>query len=142
VLETGVWLATEMMSFDSYGSAPGALSLGASAFGLGRPPFGPRGLLLARGVLPTGGLATFRIRLLPVSQPIRTAVLQVNCTLGAPPPSRSIEGIRLTLDRNGPEFSEEAGGRVMFLSRWPESSVPASASGRHATPVPTETTSN
>lgn len=123
VLETGVWLATELVSFDSYGAAPGALPRSALAFG--RPPFGPRRLPMAADPLPTGGLAVFRIRLLPVSGAIRTAVLQVNCALGDVPPSRSIEVIRLTLERNGTEFSEEVGGRVMFLSMRPELSAPA-----------------
>jgi hypothetical protein len=47
-------------------------------------------------------------------------VLQVNCALGDAPPGRSIEGIRLTLEKNGTEFSEEGSGRVMFLTMRPE----------------------
>jgi hypothetical protein len=41
------------------------------------------------------------------------------------PRERSVEGIRLTLEKNSSEFSEEMGGRVMFLSMRPEVSAPA-----------------
>ena len=40
VLETGVWLAGELVSFDSYGAAPGALLRQGLAFG--PAPFGPK----------------------------------------------------------------------------------------------------
>ena len=40
VLETGVWVASELVSFDSYGIAPGALMRGGRA--LGPPQLGPR----------------------------------------------------------------------------------------------------
>jgi len=66
--------------------------------------------------MPTGGLAVFRILLFPVSGPPTTAVLQVNCALGEVPHERSVEGIRLKLETNNTEYSEELGGRVMFLS--------------------------
>jgi hypothetical protein len=137
VLETGVWLANELLSFDYYGVAPGALPPGASAFG--GAPSGPRRLHMAASSLPTGGLAVFRIRLLPVSGAARTALLQVNCALGDVPPNRSIEGIRLTLENNGRQFSEEAGGRVMFLTMRPEISEPAKSSRHQPTPDSMET---
>jgi hypothetical protein len=38
-LETGVWVASELVSFESYGIAPGALMRAGSAFS--PPPFGP-----------------------------------------------------------------------------------------------------
>lgn len=72
------------------------------------------------GSMPTGGLAVFRIRLLPMSGPSTTAVLQVNCALGNVPRERSVEGIRLKLERNDAEYLEELGGRVMFLAMRPE----------------------
>jgi hypothetical protein len=75
--------------------------------------------------MPTGGLAVFRIRLFPMSGPSKTAVLQVNCALGEVPREHSVEGIRLTLEKDGSEFSEEAGGRVMFLSVRHEVNAPA-----------------
>jgi hypothetical protein len=41
-------------------------------------------------------------------------VLQVNCAMGEVPSERSVEGIRLTVERNNSEYSEMA-GRVTFL---------------------------
>jgi hypothetical protein len=78
--------------------------------------FGPRRLPISFGPTPTGGLAVFRIRLLPIRGPSRTAILQVNCTLGNVPRERSVEGIRLSFEDDGIDFCEELGGRVMFLS--------------------------
>ncbi len=123
VLETGVWIASELVSFDSYGIAPGVLRQRGVA--LGPQPFGPKGLSMSSGPTPTGGLAVFRIRLLPMQGASKTAVLQMNCALGDVPRERSVEGIRLTLDSKGSEFSEEVSGRVMFLSMRPEVSAPA-----------------
>jgi hypothetical protein len=121
-LETGVWIASQLISFDSYGVVPGALLNGRRAFG--PPKLGPKGLPMSSGSMPTGGLAVFRIRLLPMSGASKTAVLQLNCALGKVPVERQIEGIRLSLARNGTEFSLEASGRVMFLSMRPEVSAP------------------
>jgi len=121
-LETGVWLADELVSFNSYGVAPNALARQGLPFG--RAPFGLRRLPMSSGPMPTGGLAVFRIRFLPVQGLPTNAVLQVNCALGDVPRERSVEGIRLTLERNGSEFSEEVGGRVMFLAMRPEVSTP------------------
>ena len=129
VLEAGVWLANELLSFDSYGVAPNALPRAVSGFGRG--PAGQRHLPTVPGSLPTGGLAILRIRLLPVSGTETTAVLQVNCAVGDPPPDRSIDGIRLSLGRNGPEFSEEGSGRVMFLTMRPGEAAPASPGVRN-----------
>ena len=66
--------------------------------------------------MPTGGLGIFRIRLLTLSGAVKTGVLHVNCALGDVPRERSVEGIRLSLEGDRNEFSEEVGGRVMFLS--------------------------
>jgi hypothetical protein len=122
LLETGVWIASELVSFDPYGIDPGALPRQGLAFdpeasGLIHNP-------MSSGPLPTGGLAVVRIRLLPVWGPSGTAVLQVNCALGNVPRERLAEGIRLTLEGNGTDFSEEAGGRVMFLAIRPEPRKP------------------
>jgi hypothetical protein len=122
VLETGIWIASELVSFDSYGIAPAALRQRGVA--LGPPSFGPKRLPMSLGPMPTGGLAVFRIRLLPMQGPPTNAVLQVNCALGDVPRERSVEGIRVTFERNGTEFSEEVGGRVMFLAMRPEVSAP------------------
>lgn len=114
VLETGVWLANELISFDSYGAAPGALPNKSLVFGPGA--MGPKRIPMARGPMPTGGLAVFRILLLPISGAPTTAVLQINCALGDVPRERSVEGIRLTFERSNSEYSDEVNGRVMFLS--------------------------
>jgi len=122
VLEAGVWIADELVSFNSYGVSPNALSRQGVPFG--RAPFGPRRLPMFSGPMPTGGLAVFRIRLLPMQGPPTNAVLQVNCALGDVPRERSVEGVRLALERNNSEYSEEISGRVMFLSIRPEMSAP------------------
>ena len=120
VLETGVWLAGELLSFNSYGAAPNALprqdwASSPALFALKRwrwpVPSGP---------VPTGGLAVLRIRLLPFEGPSRNAVLQVNCALGDVPRERSVEGIRLSIEGNASDFSEQGNGRVMFLATRPE----------------------
>jgi hypothetical protein len=122
VLETGVWTASALISFDSYGVAPAALMRRGPAFG--GPQIGHKRLPLRSGPLPTGGLGIFRILLMPMSGATKTAVLQVNCALGNVPRERSVEGIRLISERNGTEFSEEVSGRVMFLRMRPEVSAP------------------
>jgi hypothetical protein len=119
------WFVQELVSFDSYGVAPSALPHLGVAFG--PLAMGPKRMPMTRGPMPTGGLAVFRIVLLPMSGATKTAVLQVNCALGDVPHERSVEGIRLTLERNNTEFSEEVGGRVMFLSMRPEVSEPVKA---------------
>jgi len=123
VLEAGVWVASELVSFRSYGAAPGALPQEAlpfrsSLFGAKRSP-------LHLGAVPTGGLAVFRIRLLSLSGAATDALLEVNSALGQVPSERSIEGIRLTLTGTTSKFSEVEGSRVIFLSVPFEASVHA-----------------
>jgi hypothetical protein len=130
-LEAGVWVASELVSFNSYGVAPGALRQRGVA--LGPQPIGPKGLPISSGPMPTGGLALFHIRLLPMSGPSRIAVLQVNCALGDVPRERSVEGIRLNFESNGGEFPEEVSGRVIFLAMRPEVRAPAKAAEQEAT---------
>jgi hypothetical protein len=139
-LETGVWIARELVSFDSYGVAPGALISGGGAFGPRK--VGPKGLPIFSGSLPTGGLAVFRIRLLPMSGASKIAVLQANCALGKVPAERQTEGIRLTLEGNGTEFSLEVSGRVMFLSMRPEVSAPVKTPQQDSAPDFAEPPSN
>jgi hypothetical protein len=114
VLETGVWLAGELLSFNSYGAAPNALP--RQSWASGPALFALKRLPTPSGVVPTGGLAVLRIRLLPLQGPWRNAVLQVNCARGDVPRERSVEGIRLSIEGNANDFSEEGSGRVMFLS--------------------------
>ena len=114
MLELGVWTASYLISFDSYGIAPAALM--QKGLVLGRPRMGPRPLPIRSGPMPTGGLGIFSILLMPLSGTTKPAVLQVNCALGDVPRERSVEGIRITLERSNSEYSEEASGRVMFLA--------------------------
>jgi hypothetical protein len=87
-----------------------------------------------------GGLAVFRIRLLPMRGISRTATLQVNCALGKVPDEHPTEGISLAFVRGGVEFDEEVSGRTMFLLMTPGAN-PArepSAVGSETNPVPPE----
>jgi hypothetical protein len=54
------------------------------------------------------------------------------------PRERSGEGIRITLERNNFEYSEEAGGRVIFLELRPQVSTPAKPPEQEARPEATE----
>ena len=114
VLESGVWIASELVCFNSYGMDAGA----SSHRGMPFKPAGidPRRTQFAPNPMPLGGLAVFRLVLMPMSGRPKSAVLQVNCALGDVPRERSVEGIRLAFEGDGNEFSEEVGGRVMFLS--------------------------
>jgi hypothetical protein len=123
VLETGVWVASELVSFDSYGTAPGALMREGRA--IGPPQFGPKRVPMLSGPMAAGGLAVLRIRLLPVSGFAKNATLQVNCALGKVPDEHQVEGIRLAFEGGGAEFDEEVGGRALFLLTRPGASAAA-----------------
>jgi len=138
VLETGVWIASELVSFDSYGVAPGALVRGGQA--LGPPSFGPMRSRMFSGSMPAGGLAVFRIRLMPVRGVSKNATLEVNCALGKVPPEHQAEGIRLAFEGGGPQFDEEVSGRTLFLLTRPEAGAAAKAPPpkADANPAPAE----
>jgi hypothetical protein len=135
-LETGVWIASEFVSFDSYGIAPEALRRGGRAFGPTR--FGPMRARMFSDSMPAGGLAVFRIRLLPLLGVPKTATLEVNCALGKVPEERQTEGIRLAFEGSGGEFDQEISGRTMFvLTRLGTSPVPKpAATGDETNPAP------
>jgi hypothetical protein len=147
VIESGIWIASQMVHFESYGIAPGALLVGGKTAGpltLGAKPTGgpplsdPQRFTKSIGLMPTGGLAVFRIHLMPMTGTTKTAVLEVNCALGNVPHERSVEGIRITLERNNFEYSEEASGRVIFLALRPEVSPPAKMPEQEARPEASE----
>jgi hypothetical protein len=125
MVETGVWVASELVSFVSYGVAPTALLNEKS--GLNAVQQVHMRLKIPFGPMPTGGRAVFRVRLLTLAGAAKTGVLQVNCALGNVPQERTVEGIRLSLEGDKNEFAEEVGGRVMFLSMRPETSSNAKA---------------
>lgn len=135
-LGTGIWFASTLVSFQSYGTSPGALP---QVNGAMTPMIRARSMLALK---PTGGLAVFRIRLIPLTGAPQEAVLQLNSALGDVPHERSVEGIRVTLERNATEFSEEAGGRVRFFPMRPEVSAPAREPQREAAPASAEPPSN
>jgi hypothetical protein len=136
-LETGVWTASELVIFESYGIAPGALMRGGPAFG--PPPFGPLHSRMFSGSVPAGGRAVFRIRLLPMWGVSKSVTLQVNCALGKVPDEHPTEGIRLAFERGGRGFDEETGGRTMFVLTRPGAGVapkpPAPAGEPNPAPV-------
>jgi hypothetical protein len=138
VLETGVWVASELVSFESYGIAPGALIRAGQALGPTR--FGPMRSRMFSGSMPAGGLAVFRIRLLPMRGPAKTATLQVNCPLGKVPDEHPMEGIRLAFEGGGVEFAEEVTGRALFLLTRPGASAVSKAPAPevNTNPAPTE----
>jgi len=133
VIETGVWVASELVSFNSYGIAPRALMRQGRA--LGPPQFGPMRARMFSGSMPAGGLAVLRIRLLPMWGMSRTATLEVNCALGKLPDERQTEGIRLRFEGSGGQFDDEQGGRTLFLLTRPEAGY-----GRTPPPSRGETT--
>jgi hypothetical protein len=124
IVATGIWTATALVSFQSYGTALGALlhdypqfrALGA--FPTGGPIMrGPMASLMA-GPLAAGGLAVLRIRLLPDVGTARDGLLRINCAKGKLPDEEQSDGVRLTITE-GPAFDEQAGGRTVFLLQRP-----------------------
>ena len=94
---------------------------------LGPPQFGPMRSRMFSGLMPAGGRAVFRIRLLPVLGFAKNATLQVNCALGKVPDEHPREGIRLAFEGRGVEFDEEISGRALFLLTRPGASTAAKA---------------
>jgi hypothetical protein len=90
VIESGVWTSNQLISFDSYGAAPNALRQRGIVAGV--PGFRPNPSPMSSSPVPIGGLAVFRIRLLPASGMPMRAVLQVNCALADAPRDRSRTG--------------------------------------------------
>jgi len=112
-LETGVWIASELVNFESYGIATGALMSGGLPSG--PAAFGPMRSRMFASAVQSGGLAVFHIRLLPVRGVAKTGTLQVNCAMGRVPAEHATEGIRLTLDGDPVEFDQELSGRILFV---------------------------
>jgi hypothetical protein len=124
IVSTGVWAATELESFESYGLAPGALQVdypklrafGPFAMGLGKMARPMAGMMA--GPVAAGGVAIIRIRLLPDAGSPAEAVLQVNCAKGKVPADAQSDGARLTIT-GGPAFDEQVSGRAIFLLQRP-----------------------
>jgi hypothetical protein len=132
VLETGVWIVSQLVSFDSYGFAPGVLRVRGQTVGLS--PFGPKRLPKPIGPMATGGLAVFHIRLLPVEGGPKIAVLEVNCAIGKVPTEHQVEGVRLKFEDSSPEFDEEVSGHTLFVLTRPGASAPGGPRDAAAAP--------
>lgn len=122
VRATGIWTATELLSFKSYGIAPGTLMRQGHKFKPSR--LARLGLEMLAGPMPTGGLALLRIRLLPDAGSPKEALLQVNCAKGKVPENQPGDGIRLAIQEGGPKFDETVSGRTLFLLRKPGFKLP------------------
>lgn len=134
IVATGVWTAIALVSFQSYGLAPGALlrdypGLRAVGTFTKGDPRAPRPMMpgpMANwmfGPLATGGLAVIRIRMLPDAGTPTDAVLRVNCARGKVPEDEQSDGVRLTIT-GGPTFDQQVSGNTVFLLRRPEREVP------------------
>lgn len=82
---SGTWTATQLLSFNSYGSSPGL------------PATFEGGLALIEVHLSTG----------------LDAVLELDCLVGSPPPAAH-EGIRLAV-AGGPNFNKQVSGETLFI---------------------------
>ena len=92
VLGSGTWTATQLLSFNSYGSG--------SAQGLPPQLEGGQALILVH-LAPQSGGSGF------------DAVLQIDCVLGSPPPAAH-EGIRLAV-AGVVNFNREVEGQTVFI---------------------------
>jgi hypothetical protein len=118
VAATGIWTAIKLLSFGSYGAAPGVLLRNYHQKFRSSGMFS-MGLNIMAGPMPAGGLAVIRIRLLPDSGRPKDAVLEVNCAKGKVPDDHQEEGVRLTIEGEGVKFDEQVGGRTVFMLRRP-----------------------
>lgn len=86
VIGAGTWEATQLLSFDSYGTSPGF-----------SPDF-------------EGGFALMRVHLSPGFD----AILRIDCALGKVPAGHTPDGIDLAVE-GGPNFNKRIGGFTIFI---------------------------
>ena len=113
-MDTGIWIADELVSFDPYGALPSAQMRGGGA--LGPASFGSARSRMFAISMPAGGSAVLHIQLSPMRGAAKTATLEVNCALGRVPADQTTDGIRLALYGGKEEFSEVISGRTLFVS--------------------------
>ena len=124
IVASGVWTATQLVSFESYGLDPGALLRDYPQFRTFAPLAMGRGMMggpmagLMAGPVAAGGLAVIRIRLLPDAGTASDGLLRVNCAKGKVPAEELSDGVRLTITA-GPVFDEQVSGRTVFLLQRP-----------------------
>jgi hypothetical protein len=122
VVTSGVWIATALVSFQSYGIDLGAMLRDypqlrtSGVFPMGGPM--SKGVPLLGGPVAEGGLAVIRIRLLPDVGAPEDALLRVNCAKGRVPDEGQTDGVKLAV-AGGPSFEEQVSGRTLFLLRRP-----------------------
>jgi hypothetical protein len=126
IVNTGVWTATGLASFQSYGIAPFALLRDypqlrpAGMLAMTGPMMkmpGPFGALMS-GPLAAGGLAVIRIRLLPDAGMPQDALLRVNCAQGKVPEGQQSDSIKLAIT-GGRQFNVPVAGHAVFLLQRP-----------------------
>jgi hypothetical protein len=128
IVSMGVWTATALESFQSYGLAPGVLRdyPQLRAFrAFTKSDLMARGLMIGGplervmgGPMVAGGLAVIRIRLLPDAGSPMEAVLRITCATGKVPEGEQNDGVRLTVS-GGPAFDSHVSGKTVFLLRRP-----------------------
>ena len=124
IVTTGVWTATGLVSFESYGLDPGVLlrdypqfrRLGLFVMAGPKMPGPMAGL--AAGPIAAGGVAVIRIRLLADAGSSGEAILRVTCAKGKVPEDEQSDGVRLDIT-GGPGFEEPVSGRTLFLLQRP-----------------------
>ena len=128
IVASGVWTATELASFESYGLDPGVLLRDSPQFRrlglfvmagpkMPGPMAGPMAGLMA-GPIAAGGVAVIRIRLLADAGSPGDAILRVDCAKGKVPEDEQSDGVRLDVT-GGSAFEEHVSGRTIFLLQRP-----------------------
>ena len=112
-LESGVWVLEQFVTFDSYGLGPSPILKDPKVIGPAR--FGSRRMPGPMQSMAAGGRAVFRVRMLPISGPSRTATLEINCPVGQPPAEYQLDGIKLEMDGSALQFEEQGPLHSLFL---------------------------
>jgi hypothetical protein len=113
VMESGVWVVEQLVSFDWYGLGPSAILKDTKVVGGAR--LGPRRMPGPTQSAAAGGRAVFRVRMAPIIGPSRMATLEINCALGQPPPDHQVDGIKLALEGGGLQFEEQGSLQSLFV---------------------------
>jgi len=113
VLESGVWVVEQLISFDGYGPGPSLILKDQKVFGQAR--VGPRRTPGPTRVLAAGGRAVIRVRMLPIIGPSRMGTLEINCPVGQPPAEHQVDDIKLGMDGGGMQFEEQGPLHSVFV---------------------------
>jgi hypothetical protein len=113
VLESGVWVVEQLISFDGYGLGPSLILKDQKVFGQAR--LDRRRTPGPTQVVAAGGRAVIRMRMLPIIGPSRTATLEINCPVGQPPAEHQVDDIKLAIDGGGLQFEEQGPLHGLFV---------------------------